>query len=109
MDLKSHAKEFKDEILKKHKSRITSIVLFGSVARNEARKDSDIDILIITKSKKLDLMEDVSEISFSELLNHKVFISAKVFGLKEWNRLKRLKTPFVKNVLKDGEFLYGKF
>ncbi len=41
--------KFKQEIFAKFKDDLISLVLFGSVARGTARKDSDIDILIILK------------------------------------------------------------
>jgi len=31
--------------------KIESIVLYGSVARNEAQEDSDIDILVVTRMR----------------------------------------------------------
>ena len=37
-------------VLKKMEDRIVSIVLYGSVARNEARPESDIDLLLVTES-----------------------------------------------------------
>ncbi len=53
MKLTSHheqiIKKFKQELLEKFKDDLISLVLFGSVARGTARKDSDIDILIILK------------------------------------------------------------
>ncbi|HLC53577.1 MAG TPA: nucleotidyltransferase domain-containing protein, partial [Candidatus Nanoarchaeia archaeon] len=35
----------------KEKEKLTSIILFGSNARGNARKDSDIDIFIDTKNR----------------------------------------------------------
>jgi predicted nucleotidyltransferase len=41
--------KFKRKLLAKYKDDIISLVLFGSVARGKARKESDIDMLIILK------------------------------------------------------------
>lgn len=41
--------QFKDRIKREVDGKISSIVLYGSVARGEARKDSDIDVFILTK------------------------------------------------------------
>ena len=39
--------EFVRRALDKYGDRIESIILFGSVARGEAKEDSDIDILVV--------------------------------------------------------------
>ena len=44
MDRKQLAMGFADSL--KHHPEIEKIILFGSVARGEDRKDSDIDIII---------------------------------------------------------------
>ncbi|MCK4476347.1 MAG: nucleotidyltransferase domain-containing protein [Methanophagales archaeon] len=40
---------FKDLIIEKLRDSIVSLVLYGSVARGEAKKESDIDLLIVQK------------------------------------------------------------
>ncbi|NKQ39297.1 MAG: nucleotidyltransferase domain-containing protein [Methanosarcinales archaeon] len=39
--------EFVRRAKKKYKDKIDNIILFGSVARNNTKEDSDIDILIV--------------------------------------------------------------
>jgi predicted nucleotidyltransferase len=39
--------EFVRRALEKYKDKIDSIILFGSVAREEAKEDSDIDVLVV--------------------------------------------------------------
>ncbi|MCW7074784.1 MAG: nucleotidyltransferase domain-containing protein, partial [Candidatus Methanospirare jalkutatii] len=39
--------EFVRRVLERYKEKIESIILFGSVARGEAKEDSDIDILVV--------------------------------------------------------------
>ena len=41
--------KFKRKLLARYKDNIISLVLFGSVARGTAGKESDIDVLIILK------------------------------------------------------------
>ena len=40
--------EFVRRVLERYRDKIDSIILFGSVARGEAKEDSDIDVLIVT-------------------------------------------------------------
>ena len=44
----------KDRLLTELRDRIHSIVLFGSVARNQARPDSDIDLLVVVSRHHAD-------------------------------------------------------
>ncbi len=48
-DYKQILNKFKLKLLARFKDDLISLVLFGSVARGTARKESDIDILIILK------------------------------------------------------------
>ncbi len=47
MDHLNIALKILESLKKRYGDRLVSVVLFGSVARGEARKDSDIDLLII--------------------------------------------------------------
>lgn len=48
-DYKQILNKFKQKLIARFKGDLISLVLFGSVARGTARKDSDIDMLIILK------------------------------------------------------------
>ncbi len=48
-DYKQILNKFKQKLLARFKDDLISLVLFGSVARGTARKESDIDMLIILK------------------------------------------------------------
>ena len=78
------------------------VILFGSRARNDARSDSDWDILILVDKNKLD-PDDFDRISYPLYeLGWKIYemISPKLYTINDW--LKRSFTPFYKNVEKEG-------
>jgi predicted nucleotidyltransferase len=54
--------------LEKHGDKIESIILFGSVARGEAREDSDIDILLITSEDPFKMQKLISKVVVKILL-----------------------------------------
>jgi predicted nucleotidyltransferase len=60
--------------------------LFGSVARNEAEKDSDIDIFIIVKYFDYQLREELSKLS------SKLLIKARRLYFTHHQRYKNLGT-----------------
>lgn len=93
------AKDFAKKIMNNH---IKQIVLFGSVARGEDRKYSDIDILIIADD--VDLVEDeISEEVIDILLYKEEHISAHIISEEHYNKTKNF--SFLRNVYEDGVIL----
>ena len=96
-------KEFRGEIEKLYNKRLKSIILYGSRARDEAKEDSDIDIVVvlegnISPGKEIDRMIDIiTEIN----LKHGVLLS--VYPVSEEDYL-TLKSPLLINVRKEGMF-----
>lgn len=70
MSLKERFKELQDNLLFETKSfygaRLVSVVVFGSVARETYRPDSDIDVLIIAETLPRGRMKRVEEFSAIE-------------------------------------------
>lgn len=93
-------------------SNIKSIILFGSVARGEAGKDSDVDIFIETISKDKNNEKIVSE-SVERYYKSKEYlifknkeidnkINVMVGELDEWKDLKE-------SIISNGIVLFGKY
>lgn len=100
--------DFKKKVERNFREQIESIILFGSVARNEYSINSDIDVLVITQDDKPELAKEIIGIGFEELLNNGWYVSAKVIDKKRFTHLLSLETPFIKNILKEGVLIYGK-
>ena len=78
-------------------------ILYGSQARNEARVDSDIDLLILLDGEKMTLEEEEAiTLPLYELeLKTGVSISAMVMLKKLWKN-RPFETPFYINVTNEG-------
>lgn len=78
-------------------------ILYGSQARNEARSDSDIDLLILLDGEKMTLKDEESiTLPLYELeLRTGVSISPIVMLKKLWES-RPFKTPFYINVTNEG-------
>ena len=90
--------EFVEKVLDKYSDRIDSIILFGSVARGEAKEESDIDILVIWKGDEAEGWRAMTGLAFDVLLDEEEYISVKVLGLEDL----KAENPFIKNVMREG-------
>ncbi|MCK4311738.1 MAG: nucleotidyltransferase domain-containing protein [Candidatus Cloacimonetes bacterium] len=81
---------------------LVEVKLFGSRARGDARKDSDIDVLVIISSGDWRMCDVVYGIATDILLESNVCISPKVISKKKYNHLYNIGTPFIKNVIREG-------
>jgi len=93
--------------LKKHldnliPNMIISVILYGSYARGDSNKYSDLDILIITKDKIDWLMKDKIYEACSDLnLKYDIWIDVSIIAQNEMDGIKG-KQPFVVNALNEG-------
>jgi predicted nucleotidyltransferase len=87
------------------KEHIRDMYLFGSRCRDDWRPDSDYDILIVLGEKNREVIDRLYDAVMEILLSTGKLISLKIFAEKEFNRLKSIPTPFMHNVIKEGERL----
>ena len=95
-------REFVKVALEKYGEKIEGIILFGSVARGEAKEDSDVDILVVGDVS----LEELIDISIPILLEDGELISAKDMKKDHFEYLAKEGYSFVRNVLNDGVILY---
>ena len=98
-----------DDILKRIKNSVRSfepeakIILYGSFARGDYRKDSDMDIIILLEKDQVS-REDEKKVKYPlyeiEFDSGQV-ISPLVFSRKDWETRHKV-TPFYKNVISEG-------
>jgi predicted nucleotidyltransferase len=81
------------------------IILFGSAARGEFKKDSDIDIVILKKTKKnrIDRAKEVYNLVESNLP-----VDIIIYTPEEFQKRKELGDFFVEDILTQGKILYEK-
>lgn len=100
---------FKEALISRLSEDVLKIIFFGSRRRGIFRPDSDIDLLVILKKKKKELVDLVFEISDSveqDILHYEIPLTIHIFTKDEYNRLKGLKSPFITEVEKEGITIY---
>jgi predicted nucleotidyltransferase len=82
-------------------------VLYGSVARGEARRDSDIDILVVSPDPQR-AWQRVSEICENVIYerDYALFISTVHLSGEELRWHTEVGSPFLHNVINEGVILY---
>ncbi len=90
--------KFAEEARKTYGTNIERIILFGSVARGEADKKSDIDILVVWNGNEDEGWRKMTGLAFDILLETKEYISVKVVVPDDM----KSQNPFINNVIKDG-------
>lgn len=87
------------DFLKENITNITSIILFGSFAKGDDTKESDIDVLIIGKKSSFNLSK------FEKKLKKE--ISIHFFSWSEWNNKTQKDHPFYYEIINHGIPVYG--
>ena len=98
-----------DELKNLYKDKLKAVILYGSVARGTAQKDSDVDILVLVDATpgELRTYEDaLSDISTNFALEFFKVFSIIDISFNEFSEWKDV-SPFYKNVAREEVMLYA--
>jgi len=97
----SYIHRYCDEIRELLGDRLTSIYLYGSAARDEAREESDIDLAFVIRGdfSRGSLIELTSELTSRTSLDNDVVISRAFVSDQEFLSSE---LPFYRNLRKEG-------
>ena len=80
------------------KNNLVDILIYGSVARGDAKKTSDIDVLVIVKRNAFKTQMKLAALAFDILLETGEYISVQTLKSKEFKR----DTIFLHNVRREA-------
>lgn len=86
---------------------VHSVVLYGSTARGEARRSSDIDVLILSDhpdAHRKRVVEIEDELDAEN--GYRTLLVSMYFTVNDFRRLSASSSPFARAVLKEGIILY---
>ncbi len=87
--------------------RVKKIILYGSYARGDYKKNSDIDIMILTDLNFEEIekyRDEISDIAFDIELDTGIIISPVIKNIDKYNERVNI-VPFFMNVQKEGVVL----
>lgn len=102
-------KEIVDEVIQLLQDNVYKIVLYGSYARGDFTRESDIDVMILlncSKEQVLQYRKQISRLSCRIGLKNDVEISLLLRDRETFERGENI-LPFYKNIKKEGVEIYG--
>ena len=103
---KTHQKEIENitkQIVEKYKPE--KIILYGSFAYGKPHKDSDVDLFVIKKTKKLKTKRHLELDRM--LLDRKMALDILVYTPQEIRKRLSLGDFFIKDIINQGKILYA--
>jgi predicted nucleotidyltransferase len=94
--------DFVKRVEREYGPLVERVILFGSYARGEAGKESDIDVLVVVRGDRARLRKELIDIATEIMLDTEEYISVKVLTVDEFNHMKEKKYGFLLNILKEG-------
>lgn len=98
---------FLEEALEHHGDRIDRVILFGSVARGEARAESDVDLLTVWRGSQNEALDALVPITTRILRDTGVDILTHPVTVEQFRRIQAMRTGFYENVDREGVLVHG--
>jgi predicted nucleotidyltransferase len=101
--------DIKREITTSLGNVVKEIVLYGSYARDEQTRDSDIDIVVLLKERipnRSSIREKLADIKVDLSLKYDVVISIIIKDYHQYTRFRDI-VPFYSAIYNEGIALYG--
>ncbi len=86
---------------------LINITVFGSRARGDFSKDSDLDVLVVVKNKTIPVSSFINDTFYDEELKNDIPFSVTVMPEKSWEKNKKFNTGFYLNIKREGKIFYG--
>jgi len=84
---------------------LVKVILFGSKARAQAKRGSDIDLLVILQKQDIQDAHEVYRAASRTDLRWRVDISPKIYSLEEYQHRRAVGALFIQEIEKNGILL----
>ena len=93
---------YREVLDKKHPGTVQEILIYSSKARDQARLDSDLDVLLIVKDKAGTQKRELRRIDYLLTTTTDILPSILAYTQEEWESRKRSGSMFRKAVERDA-------
>lgn len=93
-------KRFSNELRSELGKKILKVVLFGSYARGDFKRDSDVDVFILIYRRTSEIERKIYEILMRVIWSDNIEVSLKIYDIDEYNRFKD--SDFLSDIMKYG-------
>ena len=99
--IKNLVKEIKDYLIRRYRTGIKSVILYGSYARGDSTENSDVDVMIVISDdlNPMEIEKSLSDFLFELLLKENELIS--VIAITE-SIFENYRSPFILNTKEEG-------
>ena len=85
---------------------LVRIILFGSKARGQAKRGSDLDLLIILRNRNISAEKRTIERVVETELHYNIYrLSPVIYSVEDYEARKKMGVPFISEVEADGVIL----
>lgn len=91
-----------ERLFAEYGDRVVQLVLFGSKARGDDTRDSDIDVLVVTTSEDWPLKHDILTLGSRLSLDYDVLFNLYVISHERWAWMQKVRHPLYRNIMADG-------
>ncbi len=97
-----------ENLKKKMGENLVLVIAFGSRTRGDFHGESDMDVLVVVRKRNYEVLREVIGIFVDEEEITGIPYSVIVRDIANFEKEKASKTPFFRNILKEGKIVYGK-
>lgn len=82
---------------------LVRVILFGSKARGDSKRASDIDLLVIVRERNIPAEKKViTQVVDAELQYDVYRLSPMIYSVEDYEERKKMETPFISEIETDG-------
>jgi len=96
---------FRDIVNARYPELVERMILFGSKARGDAKKDSDLDVLLVIREGDWRVKIELADLACELALGTDTVPALMILTADEWQKQERSDSVFSEAVLKDGVFI----
>jgi len=85
---------------------LVKVILFGSKAKGQAKRRSDIDLLVVVGNRDLPTQKRIIEQVVETELHHNIYrLSPMIYSVEDYEERKKMGVPFISEIETDGVVL----